>query len=487
TVEDNGSGAANSPVSITIQFTVTAPAAEPQIAVNTTNIAVSFPQGQDAASVTFQVWNGGTGTLHYKLVEYSSNYGLSPTTGSSTGSADKQTHTLTFTTSGMPAGIQTRTFTVEDNGSGAVNSPQTVTIEFNVNPVIHNPFTAYNDLSWSAGQPSVNITRISAWNMNGLVNSGELVDHESGAGVGVMLTVRTASSYHSAWQAQGADAAAGTDADDVFGGVVGLAGLVSGGDMAFIFSGLNPSNRYEVALFGNRDEPSYTGRLASFTISDVAAFANRSSAGTILHTQCMTNDTTELCTGYNTGNGRVARFGDIDPGPDGCIAVSMTSTTGGRYVNGIRLRTVQPDGTDVVRAPAGDVDGDAIPDAWEADQFAGSDGSSASPWDDPDNDGLDNMAEYVAGTAPTDGASCFAVGVTLSDGHPVVAFRALAAEGAGYEGRTRHYALETCALAEGAWTAVPGYEDITAAGQLVQYQVQGSAGGFYRARVWLNP
>ncbi|MBN1675655.1 MAG: chitobiase/beta-hexosaminidase C-terminal domain-containing protein, partial [Kiritimatiellae bacterium] len=46
----------NANKSVTANF---AAAAQPRIAVSTTSIAVSFVQGQNAASATFQVWNGG--------------------------------------------------------------------------------------------------------------------------------------------------------------------------------------------------------------------------------------------------------------------------------------------------------------------------------------------------------------------------------------------------------------------------------------------
>jgi len=109
------------------------PAGEPAIAVSTSSIAVSCNLGEDAGAETVQVWNSGTGTLLYRLVEASSWFSLAPTTGSSTGSADKQTHTITFTTASKPAGVHQRSFTVEDNVSGAVNGPITVNLQITVN------------------------------------------------------------------------------------------------------------------------------------------------------------------------------------------------------------------------------------------------------------------------------------------------------------------------------------------------------------------
>ena len=54
----------------------------------------------------------------------------------------------------------------------------------------------------------------------------------------------------------------------------------------------------------------------------------------------------------------------------------------------------------------GDVDGDDLPDAWEI-QYFGS--TSVLPSGHGDNDTLDNLSEYIAGTDPTNGASVFEV------------------------------------------------------------------------------
>jgi len=114
------------PVSATTQDTA------PAIAVSTTSIAVSCVEGTDAASETFDVWNGGGSTLQYKVVEYSSKLSVAPASGSSTGSGDKKTHTITFTTASLAVGVYDRTINVEDNGSGAANSPVTIDVQITV-------------------------------------------------------------------------------------------------------------------------------------------------------------------------------------------------------------------------------------------------------------------------------------------------------------------------------------------------------------------
>ena len=50
----------------------------------------------------------------------------------------------------------------------------------------------------------------------------------------------------------------------------------------------------------------------------------------------------------------------------------------------------------------GDIDGDGLPDAWEVLYFQN---IQAMPLGDPDNDGISNRAEYLAGTSPTGAAT----------------------------------------------------------------------------------
>lgn len=128
---------------------------------------------------------------------------------------------------------------------------------------------------------------------------------------------------------------------------------------------------------------------------------------------------------------------------------------------------------------------------WRASQFNTSqlaDLLISGPDADPDGDGFSNTKEYVFGTAPlTRESSPLTLTVGTTDAS--LSFVARTASGAGYAGRTRHYALEKISnLAGGTWTSPSGFSDITGAGQTVNHSESKNAEPvFYRLRVWLTP
>jgi hypothetical protein len=108
---------------------------------------------------------------------------------------------------------------------------------------------------------------------------------------------------------------------------------------------------------------------------------------------------------------------------------------------------------------------------------------------DPDGDGMSNKEEYLAGTDPTDANSRFHLTIQTVGGNQEVSFVAQSAVGSGYEGKSRHYTLESSMdPAGGSWTPVSGFIDVVGAGQTVRYTVPppGAARAFYRASISLT-
>jgi hypothetical protein len=94
-----------------------------------------------------------------------------------------------------------------------------------------------------------------------------------------------------------------------------------------------------------------------------------------------------------------------------------------------------------------DIRVDGIPASWLIRNFGATNAPGGAATDDPDEDGYDNYAEYVAGTVPTDGASVLRIlGVVPQGAGLKVRFD-------GVQGR--RYRLDyTGALPPPGWTAL---------------------------------
>ncbi|MBN1672209.1 MAG: lamin tail domain-containing protein [Kiritimatiellae bacterium] len=205
---------------------------------------------------------------------------------------------------------------------------------------ITGEFTAYNDLAWAEGQPAVNVSLLTRG------QAGLLVDHATGRPISVQLAVSAGGG--GPYPTQGANAAAGTDADALFGGIVDCTGLISYGtdDLVLSLTGLDPTYRYMLALFGNRASASYTARTTIVRLEGAESFANTSSAGATVETSAAPDDTTVIANGSNTGEGLVARYANIACGSDGAIALripawSGTGDAGRYYVNALMLAAIE--------------------------------------------------------------------------------------------------------------------------------------------------
>jgi hypothetical protein len=103
--------------------------------------------------------------------------------------------------------------------------------------------------------------------------------------------------------------------------------------------------------------------------------------------------------------------------------------------------------------------GDGIPDGWRRQYFGGS-GTTTNATScatcDPDGDGMDNYAEYIADTNPTNALSYFHIqSVTHADGFKVF-FQSFA---------SRNYSLfYTTNLSGSVWTLVSSQTNLTGNG-----------------------
>ncbi|HBA84660.1 MAG TPA: hypothetical protein DCZ95_11245 [Verrucomicrobia bacterium] len=133
-----------------------------------------------------------------------------------------------------------------------------------------------------------------------------------------------------------------------------------------------------------------------------------------------------------------------------------------------------------------DIDADGLDDEWETTHFNQLETASASS--DCDQDGVQDLEEYIAGTAPDNADDFPSLETTLQNGRVVIRFRTQPAAGVGYENRNRYYSLEQCAdLRSGNWQPIPGATAILATGQTEQYQPSASSSSaYYKTRIELN-
>jgi hypothetical protein len=241
---------------------------------------------------------------------------------------------------------------------GSVNSMQIAEIEL----LGTGPFTAYNDCVYDADQDGTgtdptgqavhyiapNVTTFGVGSGFSGSSSGELLDQKTGNPTGVIATLTESGGV--VWQPQnsggftgGYDTAIGTDAYDTFNGIADMTGVIYYGSTGWyvdlVLTGLNPNRTYTFATSASRSRrftdgggDGYADRNSIYTISGVDAATNASTPGT---EQYLDDPLSVL---FNTGNnhdeGYVARWTDIDPGPDGSFTVRAEahpdSNDGGR-------------------------------------------------------------------------------------------------------------------------------------------------------------
>jgi len=444
---DGGNGPYCDPVSVT-----TPAATAPEIAVSTTAISVACEEGSDAPDASIQVWNAGTGTLDYQLVETSSKLSIAPTTGSSTDSTDKNTHTVSFSTATMAVGTHTRMFTVEDNGSGAVNGPITVDITITVTAPTVTDVPVAKGATWSY--------------------------HEG---------TTAASTPAAVWRHPAFDAGAWAQGPAPFGYGDGPYGTTLGG-MRDNYTCLFLRRSFTV------EYPARVGAIHLWTLYDDGFVVWINGKEVARHNVDGAPGSTPPYDGLATsGVGDGTEWTTTLTGADLPVLAGTNLIAVQVFNVGLTSSDLTFDAeltAEYGTPPGTDADSDGMPDEWEQVFLSGlSDPSELSDTADPDNDGRSNIQEWIAGTDPGDETGYLKLETRLEQGQIVVSWQAVPAEGSGYDGLTRHYGLQRRSdPATDAWTDVADYADLTAtAAQSVTYTVPDpSTPAQYRVKVWLE-
>ena len=133
--------------------------------------------------------------------------------------------------------------------------------------------------------------------------------------------------------------------------------------------------------------------------------------------------------------------------------------------------------------PNGDTDGDGLPDAWELARFGNLNRNGTSLG----ANGQTLAQNYTAGTDPNNPNDQFHLAITQAAQNKFVSFLARVGAGAGYEGKSRYYALEYTTNAMGPWLGVPNRTNILGNNFTNTYQsTEVGAHVFYRGRVRLQ-
>ncbi len=193
-------------------------------------------------------------------------------------------------------------------------------------------WVAYNDLLDGNGGTAalgLNVTTYTYLDTN-----KALMDFDTGATLSVTMTgeiVGDGDANGDAWPGNGGNCNAGTEADDIFGGILDLTGgneLDSTAEhKAIVFNGLNPGMSYTITLTSNRGNVGYTNRWAKVTIEGADVYTYASSPGV----KKLSEASGEFCVGYNTVTGYVMKWTDISCGADGSFSIkSENADYGGK-------------------------------------------------------------------------------------------------------------------------------------------------------------
>ena len=223
---------------------------------------------------------------------------------------------------------------------------------------------AYNDCLRQNGDTTA--ANVTPWTIHARDLShftGRLKDFETGSDTGmptVTFTVGGAGLQVSSG-ASGGNFAPGTDAYEIFNGIVDFGpDLIYYGNAGWWveieFSGLDPKSAYTFVGTANRTQ-SYLTRVSLFTILDAASFVNNSSPGVLAKQGART----EFLAGANGDKGYVVRWDEIVPSAQGTFKVraeAAPEAEGGRAYpfGGFMLQQVGGTANRPPEVDAGDYD-----------------------------------------------------------------------------------------------------------------------------------
>ena len=249
-------------------------------------------------------------------------------------------------------------------------------------------WVGFNDCARPDNLSDSTAANVTSWTIYGSsdpsLSSGLLKDFSTGVDTNCLVNFTMNGSLRTSPNSGGV-VYAGTDVDDIFGGVVDFGGWIvyydnsTGWYVDIEFSGLDPDKKYSFVGTAIRDSD-YPDRQSEFTLSGHISAVNVSSAGVVFKG----DDTTILFAGDNGPTGYVVRWDDIKVSDDGSGTGSFviraqsseytnaldTSDQGKAYpFGGFMLEELADD---TIECPAGDLNGDCIVDEDDLAIFAGS-------------------------------------------------------------------------------------------------------------------
>ncbi len=287
----------------------------------------------------------------------------------------------------------TLTVTVNPTVNGSTNLAYLSALRLReITPV--EEWVSYHDLGATTGYESTGYitTHQSGTGSTVALDTGTkgLIAYQDGSDIGVAFSI--AGGQMDARNAgECAPPTAGTPAAELFaiGGLNLSNGLIYRQQypIVFDFGGLNPSNRYDLALYGNRVITT-DAVLERFTLEGSASATNTSSTGVV------SAFISEMQTRPNPG--QYVRWTDLNPGSDGRITVSIDPKVSGNiaYLSAVRLEKlpgsypvpvqalgiVNP-GFESGTAPYAGAEGWTIATGIGSNEFYTTDGTGLSPTD----------------------------------------------------------------------------------------------------------